>query len=44
MSNISFQSAVFNIQSVLLVLLLFIRTPIYARFTFPKMMDRKREG
>lgn len=38
------QSALFNFQSLLLVLLLVICTSTYAHATFPKIMDRNREG
>ncbi len=38
------QTALFNFQSLLLVLLLVICTSTYAHATFPKMMDRNREG
>ncbi|KAL2042283.1 hypothetical protein N7G274_004771 [Stereocaulon virgatum] len=37
-------SALFNFQSLLLVLLLVICTSTYAHATFPKIMDRNREG
>lgn len=41
---ICLQSALFNFQSLLLVLLLVICTSTYAHATFPKIMDRNREG
>ncbi|KAL8696617.1 MAG: hypothetical protein Q9224_002700, partial [Gallowayella concinna] len=38
------QSALFNFQSLLLVLLLLICTSAYAHYVFPGIMDRNRDG
>lgn len=38
------QTALFNFQSLLLVILLIICTSTYAHATFPKMMDRNKDG
>lgn len=40
----SIQSALFNFQSLLLVLLLLICTSAYAHYVFPGIMDRNRDG
>ncbi|CAL8581893.1 hypothetical protein XPA_007573 [Xanthoria parietina] len=37
-------SALFNFQSLLLVLLLLICTSAYAHYVFPGIMDRNRDG
>ncbi|KAA6407805.1 MAG: S-adenosylmethionine-dependent methyltransferase [Lasallia pustulata] len=37
-------SALFNFQSLLLVLLLLICTSAYAHYVFPGIMDRNKEG
>ena len=38
------QSALFNFQSLLLVILLAICTATYVRATFPGVVDRNKEG
>ena len=38
------QSALFNFQSLLLVLLLFICTSAYTHYVFPAIMDRNKDG
>ena len=38
------QTAIFNFQSLLLVILLFICTSTYVHSLFPGIMDRNKEG
>lgn len=38
------QSALFNFQSLLLVILLFICTCAYTHYVFPALMDRHKDG
>ncbi|GAB7342151.1 hypothetical protein MBLNU457_g0413t1 [Dothideomycetes sp. NU457] len=37
-------TALFNFQSLLLVLLLFICTSTYTHYVFPAIMDRNKDG
>ena len=43
-TNLLPQSALFNFQSLLLVILLFICTCAYTHYVFPAIMDRHKDG